>query len=100
MFTSSSGTDWVSNEHENESKFGSYAIPPKDIPHGILPASFFFNSTMLIDVNVPSSNNVLYSHEDEGQYGPSGIPCKNIPSLIFACKFCESVPNFDKLIWH
>ena len=33
MLTSSSGTNYVSNEHENDNQYDSYAIPSNMIPY-------------------------------------------------------------------
>ena len=51
MLTSSSGTNYVPNEHEDDDQYDSYAIPSNIIPYQSYPKSLVSQNEILIELS-------------------------------------------------
>ena len=51
MLTSSSGTNYVLNEHEDVDQYGSFAIPSEIIPYQSYPESLVNQNEIIIELS-------------------------------------------------
>ena len=75
VLTSSSGTNYVLNEHEDVDQYGSFSIPSELVLYQSHPES-------LVNEKLTSSSGTNYvpnEHEDIDQYGSFKIPSQIMP---------------------
>ena len=81
MLASSSGTNYVLNEHEYVDQYGSFATPPEMMLYQCHPESLVNQNEILIELTSSSgTNNVPNEHEDVDQYESYAIPSQIMPS--------------------
>ena len=88
MLTSSSGTNYVQNEHEDVDQCASFAIPSKIMLYQSHPEHLVNQNEILIYKYKYHVNELMYSsgtncvpngHEDVDQYDSNAIPSKIMP---------------------
>ena len=84
MLTSSSGTNYVPNKHEDVDQYDSYAIPSKIMPCYSHPESLVNENEIPVELIIvltssSGTNYVPNEHEDIDQYGSFTIPSKVMP---------------------
>ena len=88
VLTSSSGTNYVPNEHEGVDQYGSFSIPSELVLYQSHPESLVnkkWNPYWVIVLTSSSGTNyVPNEHEDVDQYDSYAIPSKLMP--------CKSYP--------
>ena len=80
VLTSSSGTNYVPNEHEDIDQYGSFTIPSELVLYQSHPESLVNHNEILIELTSSSDTNyVPNEHEDVDQYDSYAIPSKIMP---------------------
>ena len=80
---SSSGTNYVPNEHEGVDQYGSFSIPPELMLYQSHPENFGEQKWnpywVILLTNSSGTNYVPNEHEDVNQYGSFIIPSEIMP---------------------
>ena len=79
MLTSSFGTNYVHNEHNDVDQYGPYSIQYEIMPWSLANQNEIPPSWLIVLTSSAGINYILNEHEEVNQYGPYAIPSEVIP---------------------